>query len=301
MTGIRQHKLTPWVSVAILWTAAFVLSCRLLPGAISPNAQNAPSLASAVFGETRHALARQFYALADQQFHRGVPHLQEREFENGFFMRLQLAASPEEHLHLEHDDIKEMMPWLWLSLRMNPQDIESFRVTAYWLATAANRWDEAQNVLVEAQQNNPYQYQVQLDRGRLYLQMNQRKQAAQRFDAALRFLPRTTGVDESLVKLETAEILMYRSLLHEAAGETDRSIALLEVIVRLFPERTSLLQRIEALKNHTAPKRSAQDLLISMLRASSKHECQRTHTEENSDQDCGEHDHTHCSHEEHDA
>ena len=216
-------------------------------------------------------------------------------------MRLQLAASPEEHLHLEHDDIKEMMPWLWLSLRMNPQDIESFRVTAYWLATAANRWDEAQNVLVEAQQNNPYQYQVQLDRGRLYLRMNQRKQAAQRFDAALRFLPRTTGVDESLVKLETAEILMYRSLLYEAAGETDRSIALLKVIVRLFPERTSLLQRIEALKNHTAPKRSAQDLLISMLRALSKHECQRTHTEENSDQDCGEHDHTHCSHEEHDA
>lgn len=301
MTRIRQHKLTPWVSIAILWTAVFILSCRLLPGVAATSNSNQPSLATAVFGETRHVLARQFYELADQQFHRGVPHLQERKFENGFFMRLQLAAKPEEHLHLGHDDIKEMMPWLWMSLRMNPQDIESYRVTAYWLATAANQFDEAQKVLKEAQQNNPYQYQIQLDRGRLYLQMDQRELAVQRFDAALRFLPRTTGIDESLIKLETAEILMYRSLLHEASGETDRAIALLKVITRLFPERTQLLQRIEALNNHTPPKRSAQDLLNAMLRASSEHKCQRTHTEEATGQDCDGHDHTHCSHEEHDA
>ena len=108
---------------------------------------DASSLAAMVLGDARKAIGEQFYLTADQYFHRGVPHSRERAFDRGLFIWLQNAAAPKAHAHLEGDSIKEMLPWLSMTLRMDPENVEAFRVTAFWLSSKLGEIEQAEQIL----------------------------------------------------------------------------------------------------------------------------------------------------------
>ena len=76
--------------------------------------------------------------------------------------------------HKDHDpsarggEEREILPWLRLSAELDPQRVETYVVTSYWLRQALKKVDEAERFLREGLQNNPGDPEILLELGRIY-------------------------------------------------------------------------------------------------------------------------------------
>ena len=270
--------------LAALWTAAFSTACRI---GVPSGDGGGSSVAIALFGQARHAFGLQFYETADRYFHRGVPHQEERALSGGFYETLGRAITPVGHMHLAGSDVKEMLPWLWLSLKIDPDNIETRRVAAFWLVQELGRPDLARQVLKEAVRAHPYDYQVELDLGRLALREGRREDARRAFAAALAFWPKRQGVDEELAVFERADLLTYMALLDEIDGKPGEAAARLEEVHALCPKRAGIADRAGDLRASRPPAVPAATMWAEMIRRHSSRmtACHR--------EDCHEHGHEH--------
>lgn len=262
----RPDRRRVWLFVAAAWLSTFSLSAHLLARVPPrPPGEGGSTVAAALLGESRVALAGDFYRKADLYFHRGVGHKKDLAFENRAFQVLGRHISPERHAHLHGDEVRELMPWLWLTLRMDPSRTETYLVAAFWLARDGGRIDLALEVLEEAQRNIPKSDAVQLQKGRLYLKRGDIERATQAFDAALAFWPGGDAPESEDALYRKASALLYRSLLHERAGETGEAARYLRDILRIFPQRKHLQNRIRTLENQRQPSVLASSLWEAML------------------------------------
>ena len=254
-----------WVGVLVCWGAAFSVSCRIHARPADPSTASAGSVAGALMGEMRTAFSGQFYETADLYFHRGVEHTKERALAGTMLQRAAEQISPRSHVHVSGQGVREIMPWLWMSIRANPHSISPYLVASFWLATDAERPDVALSVLDQGLWHNPGSSQILVEKGRILLSQGKQEQALRTFDTALAFWPGSNGPDSEDARRGKAAALLYRSLLHEAAGRKKEAIRDLQAHLLLFPDRAELARRVEDHKNGVAPSRLASELLADIL------------------------------------
>src|SRR6202012_99439 len=85
---------------------------------------------------------------------------------------------PDRHTHLDEgganddlsssDNVREILPWLKLSTDMDPQNVQNYTVTAYWLRQRMHHTAEAREVLLEGLSENPGSCDILYELGRLY-------------------------------------------------------------------------------------------------------------------------------------
>jgi len=85
---------------------------------------------------------------------------------------------PNQHSHLDEggaagelsgtDEVREILPWLKLSTELDPQNVQNYTVTAYWLRLRLHKEQEANRVLLEGLRNNPGSSEILFELGRLY-------------------------------------------------------------------------------------------------------------------------------------
>jgi hypothetical protein len=85
---------------------------------------------------------------------------------------------PNRHTHLDEggptddlstsDNVREILPWLELSAKLDPDNVQTYTVTAYWLRERMHKVPEANQVLLEGLRNNPDSYEILFELGRLY-------------------------------------------------------------------------------------------------------------------------------------
>jgi tetratricopeptide (TPR) repeat protein len=104
---------------------------------------------------------------------------------------------PNRHTHLDeggpNDDlsnsskVREILPWLDLSAKLDPNNIKTYLVMAYWLRNKLNKTPEAEQVLREGLRYNPRNPQLLFELGRIYYE-NYDKPAQARgiWDAAIK-------------------------------------------------------------------------------------------------------------------
>ncbi|MGO8764816.1 MAG: tetratricopeptide repeat protein [Limisphaerales bacterium] len=87
---------------------------------------------------------------------------------------------PNRHTHLDEggptgdlstsSKVSEILPWLKLSAELDPEDVKTFVVTAFWLRTRLNQTGEAEQVLRQGLRSNPGNPQLLFELGRVYFE-----------------------------------------------------------------------------------------------------------------------------------
>lgn len=250
-----------WLFFALLWALAFSLACRVTD--VYPPA--APeTLPARLIGSARFGLSQWFVVEADRWFHRGIGHFRQSAFTN-LLTRLSLEIKPEEHVHLEGDDVEEIIPWLFFAARMEASNIEAYAIAAYFLAERAGRPELAERLLLEAHRRNPGDYRVFLERGRLALRMGNYADAARLFDAGLRTWPGALDPFDDEALADRAAMLTYRGLLIEMEGDIRHAMEYYDKVTKMFPARHGLELRMKELAGMGRAKTRPSDILKTAL------------------------------------
>jgi tetratricopeptide (TPR) repeat protein len=251
----------------------FALACRLPDrDAWSGPGRDGAWLGLALAG-TRGALSREWVSQADRFLHQGVGEYRPRALTDPLG-RLADVLSPRAHLHLHGEAAAEIMPWLWLAVRSDPNHVEAYVTAAFWMAGEVGRPDLAQSLLEEARRHNPRDYRVPLEQGRLFLRLGDRDRAWTALTVARRLWSvRPSDVDEEQARIDGAEILTYHGLLKEDHGDVPGALADYGEVLAWFPERAGLRARLERLAAGGAAERSASAVWAESL-ASRRHVCE---------------------------
>ena len=231
-----------------LWILMAVLACHLPELQASSGAAPNSAWLGLLVGGVRSEFSREWVGQADRFLHQGAGAYRPRVF-NDVFGRISDALSPRLHTHLHGDASAEIMPWLWLAVRSDPHNVEAYVLAAFWMAGQVGRADLAEALLAEARNNNPYDYRVRLEQGRLFLKIGETDKAFAALHAAERlWIKPPSDIDPDQVRFDGAEILTYLALLKETFGDITGAVADYRKVVEWFPARAGLQSRIEKLE-----------------------------------------------------
>jgi tetratricopeptide (TPR) repeat protein len=177
---------------------------------------------------------------------------------------------PNRHTHLDEggptddlstsSEVREILPWLKLSAELDPENIKTYVVTAFWLRTKLNKVPEAEQLLREGLRNNPNDPQLLFELGRIYFEnYHDPARARNLWEAALRSWARQApGVPQSARLEKTNENFDNRfifeqlqtnlALLEEKAGNPDAAIARWELAKLASPTPDDIQRHIDELK-----------------------------------------------------
>jgi len=278
-TTPKQYVVAGICSLSLI---AFILSCRLSIANTSYTNSEENSLTEKLLGDTRLAISGKLYSQADVYFHRGVPHEKQHAFESNPFQLIHNVVSPAKPSHLSGaTDIQEIMPWLDMSIRSNPQNLDSYLVAAFWLSSEAQLNDQALQLLNRAQRNIPYSYEVQLAKGRIFLHTGEYNLARQAFSASLAFWNEAADQTSEGDLLDKSQALLYRALLYENSGMTAEAISDLRAMLMIGPENPLMQKRMLNLQKGKATAPAAHDLLASILNKQDKQSRKCEHEDHN--------------------
>jgi tetratricopeptide (TPR) repeat protein len=177
---------------------------------------------------------------------------------------------PNRHTHLDQggptddlskqSEVAEILPWLELSSKLDPEDIRTYLVMAFWLRNNLNRVSEAEQVLREGLRNNPGNPQLLFDLGRIYFDNYHNPDRARTiWEAALRsWAQEKPGVPES-ERLEAnnadfddrfifEQLQTHLAQLEGSLGHLDAAIAHLQQAQLASPNPAELQKLIDELK-----------------------------------------------------
>lgn len=234
--------------------------------------------------EMRTVAGAAAYEMADQYFHRGTMRKVSVVERSPMIRNLLSEVKPQKVVHLEGDNIREMMPWLWLSIRANAQNLETYMVSAFFLADHANRPDLAHDLLREARPNHPFNYQIALEDARIYLHERNFRKAYDTFEEAWAFWANQSADKRQKSLIEGTAILFYQALLSEVEANTNQAIAKLTKILEIDPGNVDAGKRIENLKKGAPPSGLAIRLLHDRVTAESENrKCRHDDHDEGND------------------
>ena len=167
----------------LLLTGVFSLATVIQPRALKWTGRTqSESALKILLGDSKKLFAKQFFTEADISFHSGYypsifdearqaeeqeqavahPEAHEAHEEKSDFLgkpkdwidRFGRHFRPTVHTHLHGQEIGEVLPWLRVAADLNPHQIETYLVTAYWLERM-NKVDEAVTFIREGLRHNP--------------------------------------------------------------------------------------------------------------------------------------------------
>ena len=270
-------KIKPIYILILLIVVTSILSSVLYNSLLKGRDNYSSDNLNAIFGSTRKAISSYFYDKADLYFHRGIAegveahkhnekaiamhddHDEDMEIAHkaspfepknpiaNFYTKMDAATVPSGHFHRTGKESKEILPWIYLAIKIDPTNDELYRTIAYWLQKSFGRTDLSTEMYNLAQQNLPYNPAIKLEQGMMLLNENNQKEAMQKFQAAMRFMElQPSDNQDSYLK---ANILIEIAAIYEKQGEKAKALAVYEQIHELFPERQSTIDKLKQLKN----------------------------------------------------
>ena len=153
------------------------------------------------------------------------------------------------HTHLEGAEEREVLPWLKLAIDLDPQMVQTYVSTAFWLRKQLGRVNDAEEVLREGVRNNPASYEILFELGRLY---NEDRHDTNRARNVWVLGLRRWNAQSAEAKAESmqpyGELTVNLGRLEDAAGNFQRAIQFLEMAKQVSPNPAALQAQIDEIQ-----------------------------------------------------
>jgi tetratricopeptide (TPR) repeat protein len=267
-----------------LLVLSFGLAADLQPQFVAwPGSRADGDIFKITLGESRRLFANEFYTKADAYYHSGfyptifdnndafkTAHMAEdtgavhskNHGEEESFMGPPIDwieafgrhFFPDRHTHLDEggpqddlsssDSIREILPWLKLSTDLDPQNVQNYTVTAYWLRQRMHKTDEADQVLLEGLHENPGSCDILFELGRLYAESyHDTNRAENVWAAAAKNWKPVKGDDDTVA----ANNFIFEKITTQL-GETERNAGHWQAAIDWFEKAKNVSRTPEALQ-----------------------------------------------------
>ncbi|MDB6015609.1 MAG: hypothetical protein JWR19_98 [Pedosphaera sp.] len=126
--------------------------------------------------------------------------------------------------------VREILPWLQLSMELDPHRIETYTVTAYWLRNRMGKDAEAEECLRAGLAANPGSYAILYELGRIYDENRKDKfRARNLWEAALRNCEAQKAIEDEQGKFIGEQISTHLAKLEEDEGNYAKAMSYLEI------------------------------------------------------------------------
>jgi len=151
------------------------------------------------------------------------------------------------HTHLAYSAEKEVLPWFYMEVKFNPNDIQGYLVGSFWLKREG-KIEEALKFLLEGEKNNPTSAQISAMIGEIYYKQNNIGQAIVYLEKSTQLWmekkpPNLADDNYSFSDRGYAFDLLAESYLKN--GMKGKAKETLMQLYNLDPERKILLERIK--------------------------------------------------------
>lgn len=270
----------------LLLECCFCFAAWLEPRHAEKVSANEPthSVLASLLGDGRKMIADYFAVEADVYFHSGYypsifdearaqeehasdishPEQGDEKEEKGYMGeprdwidRLSRHFRPSRHKHLSGDTVGEMLPWLKLSAELDPQRIQSYIVTAYWLRQGLGKSAEAEDFIRDGLKANPHSPDLLFALGQIRLQ--DRKDYVRAKNILIAAKNEWHKRDDSKPAIskngeETKDYLLLENILgelvkeEEATGHLDQAVRYLQEMKPDAAEPEGVQKRIDELQ-----------------------------------------------------
>jgi tetratricopeptide (TPR) repeat protein len=166
---------------------------------------------------------------------------------------------PNRHTHLDEggptgdlsksSEVGEILPWLKLSAELDPENIQTYTVTAYWLRIRMHKDKEAEQVLREGLRHNPQSYEILFELGRLYDESyHDVSRARNVWELAVRYWLKLSPEDQKENKLIFEQITTHLGQLEKNAGNLPQAINWFHAAQKVSATPGDLQKRIDEIQ-----------------------------------------------------
>ncbi len=148
---------------------------------------------------------------------------------------------------------REILPWLRLSAELDPQRVETYTVSAYWLRSRLGKVDEAEQFLREGLRANPDSFEILFELGRvLYENRKDAAHARNVWELALRKWDEQEAGKADPNIFARQQIVGFLARLEEGDGRFEQALAYLEMLKKTSPNPAAVQKQIDELKARSA-------------------------------------------------
>lgn len=145
-------------------------------------------------------------------------------------------------------DVREILPWLQFSASLDPERIETYSVTVFWLRSELKKFDEAEAFLREGLRANPGHPQLLFDLGRIYAEdRHDTNRARNVWEMALRNLGDLSDW-EGERRFIIGQVLGQLAKLEETSGNFPRAVGYLDMLKQVSPSPESIQKWTDEVK-----------------------------------------------------
>jgi tetratricopeptide (TPR) repeat protein len=160
---------------------------------------------------------------------------------------------PTRHVHLDSKNQQEILPWLRLAAELNPNEVETYTVAAYWLRHQMGKVKEAEQFLRQGWRANPDSYEILFELARLQEENHHDAiRARNLYLAALQKWQRSQSGKDDPDQFSYMQITAGLAHLEEGEGHYAKAIEYLEMLRRVSPSADGVQAHIDALKSKVA-------------------------------------------------
>jgi tetratricopeptide (TPR) repeat protein len=175
---------------------------------------------------------------------------------------------PNRHTHLDEggptddlstsDRVREILPWLKLSAELDPENVQTYTVTAFWLRERMHKVAEANQVLLEGLRNNPDSYEILFELGRLYYEnYHDTDRARNVWELAVRKWLALKPQEQQNNKLIFEKITTHLGQLEQDAGNWPQAMNWLQAAQKVSLSPEVLQKQIDGLRQKIAAQPSS--------------------------------------------
>jgi tetratricopeptide (TPR) repeat protein len=150
------------------------------------------------------------------------------------------------HVHLEGEELKELLPWLTYAVRLDPHNVDAYILGGWTAWKRLGRVDEGMRFLKRGLANNPGSWRIYTELGYLYLAgKNDFTEALANLERAEELLISAEPTAQDLRKVYT-----FKAYCHERLGDNEKAVENYERILELFPGDRTTMNRISQLSSY---------------------------------------------------